>query len=125
MPNWKKVVVSGSDASLNSLTAPSITGFLYGTASFALNSFATYGNQGLPKRFIEPADTYYIRPGLQSYTYDMYNFGTLEIDGPTITMPLGSGSISSPGSMIVNELYNAGTINNSGIIQISDLRNLS
>lgn len=36
MPNWKKVIVSGSDAALNSLYAPSITGSLLGTASFAL-----------------------------------------------------------------------------------------
>ena len=51
MPNWKKLIVSGSDASLNSLTvatnvnAQSFTGSLLGTASYALNavsaSFAT------------------------------------------------------------------------------------
>ena len=36
MPNWKKVIVSGSDASLNSLTVSNgITGSLQGTASFA------------------------------------------------------------------------------------------
>jgi len=33
MPNWKKVIVSGSDASLNSLFAPSITGSLTGSVS--------------------------------------------------------------------------------------------
>ncbi len=36
MPNWKKVIVSGSDAALNSLYAPSITGSLLGTASYAI-----------------------------------------------------------------------------------------
>ena len=36
MPNWKKVVVSGSDAALNSLTVTNgITGSLSGTASYA------------------------------------------------------------------------------------------
>ena len=36
MPNWKKVIVSGSDAVLNSLTVSNgITGSLQGTASFA------------------------------------------------------------------------------------------
>ncbi len=36
MPNWKKLVVSGSDASLNSLTVSNgITGSLLGTASNA------------------------------------------------------------------------------------------
>jgi hypothetical protein len=46
MPNWKKVIVSGSDASLNSLNVTAgVTGSLFGTASFATNatsaSFAT------------------------------------------------------------------------------------
>jgi len=38
MPNWKKIIVSGSDAALNSLYAPSITGSLLGTASFATSA---------------------------------------------------------------------------------------
>ena len=39
MPNWKKVIVSGSDASLNSLNVSAgITGSLFGTASWANNS---------------------------------------------------------------------------------------
>ena len=44
MPNWRKLIVSGSDASLNSLnvtqnvTAQSFTGSLFGTASFAISA---------------------------------------------------------------------------------------
>jgi hypothetical protein len=41
MPNWKKVVVSGSDALLNSVTASftgSLTGALIGTSSWATNT---------------------------------------------------------------------------------------
>jgi hypothetical protein len=39
MPNWKKIIVSGSDASLNSLVVSNgITGSLFGTASFAISS---------------------------------------------------------------------------------------
>lgn len=45
MPSWRKVIVSGSDASLNSLYSPNITGSLHGTASYATqalsSSFAT------------------------------------------------------------------------------------
>lgn len=43
MPNWKKVILSGSTASLNSLTVTNgITGSLFGTASVAVTaSFAT------------------------------------------------------------------------------------
>jgi hypothetical protein len=51
MPSWKKVILSGSDASLNSLsvttnvTATSFTGSLLGTASFASTaSFVTGSN---------------------------------------------------------------------------------
>ena len=43
MPNWKKVIVSGSDAALNSLIVTSgVTGSLLGTASTA--SFVTGSN---------------------------------------------------------------------------------
>ena len=39
MPNWKKVIVSGSNASLNSLTVSNgITGSLFGTASYAISA---------------------------------------------------------------------------------------
>jgi hypothetical protein len=39
MPNWKKVITSGSDASLNSLTVVNgITGSLFGTSSWAVSS---------------------------------------------------------------------------------------
>ncbi len=36
MPSWRKVITSGSNASLNSLYAPSITGSLLGTSSYAI-----------------------------------------------------------------------------------------
>ena len=41
MPSWKKLITSGSDAELNSLYAPSITGSLHGTASWAQNSISS------------------------------------------------------------------------------------
>lgn len=46
MPNWKKVIVSGSDAALNSLTVTNgITGSLYGTSSWAeASETASYVN---------------------------------------------------------------------------------
>ena len=45
MPSWKKVIISGSNAELSSLNAPSITGSLQGTASFARTaSFVTGSN---------------------------------------------------------------------------------
>lgn len=46
MPNWRKLIVSGSDATLNSLNVINgITGSLYGTASWAENSItSSYSN---------------------------------------------------------------------------------
>jgi hypothetical protein len=54
MPNWKKVITSGSNASLNSLsvdtniTAQSFTGSLFGTSSFALTASYIEGGGGTP-----------------------------------------------------------------------------
>ena len=52
MPSWKKVIVSGSDAALNSLTVSNgITGSLFGTASYATSASqaitASYANFAL------------------------------------------------------------------------------
>jgi hypothetical protein len=47
MPNWRKVIVSGSDASLNSLTvatyvsASSFTGSHFGTSSYAIQALSS------------------------------------------------------------------------------------
>ena len=39
MPNWRKIILSGSTANLNSLTVTNgITGSLFGTASWAVNA---------------------------------------------------------------------------------------
>jgi hypothetical protein len=40
MPSWRKVITSGSNASLSSLYAPSITGSLQGTASYATTALS-------------------------------------------------------------------------------------
>ena len=54
MATWKKVVVSGSNAELNTLRATSVTASLFGTASYAVNaltslssSFATTASYAL------------------------------------------------------------------------------
>lgn len=46
MPSWKKVIISGSDAALNSLTVTNgITGSLFGTASFATTAATASNSQ--------------------------------------------------------------------------------
>ena len=52
MPSWKKVIISGSNAALNSLTVSNgITGSLFGTASWAVSASqaitASYANFAL------------------------------------------------------------------------------
>ena len=54
MPNWKKVIVSGSNASLNSLTVDNgITGSLFGTASFAVSA-----SQAITSSFITSSNVF-------------------------------------------------------------------
>lgn len=143
MPSWKKVITSGSDASLNTLT---VQNGLFGTASWALTSSYTLltvtssvsasysdytvsssyahtssvnlSNEGLPKRFITPGEEYNVKAGLQSYLDTMYNYGTLNIEQATITLPLGNTFVNNEGQIVVEDLYNVGTINNSGTIII-------
>lgn len=38
MPSWKKIIISGSDAALNTVTAIAFTGSLFGTGSWAVSS---------------------------------------------------------------------------------------
>ena len=48
MPSWKKVIISGSNAALNSLTVTNgITGSLFGTASWAVSSSNSQNAQDL------------------------------------------------------------------------------
>jgi hypothetical protein len=136
MPNWKKLITSGSDASLNTLavsntlTAPNIFGDLTGTASYAITashyvtssyaqtSSVVLSNEGLPKRFIQPNENYEIKPGLQAYLDNMYNYGTLNIYSASVSLPLGNTFITNEGQLVVEDLYNVGTINNQGTIII-------
>ena len=57
MPSWKKVIVSGSDATLNSLIVSNgITGSLQGTASFAITaSFVTSASRAVSSSFATTA----------------------------------------------------------------------
>ena len=56
MPSWKKVIISGSDAALNSLTVTNgITGSLFGTASFSTSaSYAASTSQAVTASYINP-----------------------------------------------------------------------
>ena len=76
MPNWKKVITSGSAGELSSLFAPSITGSLLGTASYAITS-------SLPLLGIVTASSF----------MEMITF--TKGDGSTFQITLSTGSVAS------------------------------
>lgn len=84
MPNWKKVVVSGSDAVLNSVTASftgSLTGSLFGTASFATSaSQAISSSRATSASFASTAS--YVNPLNQAVIIT----GSLTVSGSTGTV---------------------------------------
>ena len=112
MPSWKKVITSGSNASLNSLYAPSITGSLLGTASYATQALsASYapstpafpytgsakitGSLGVTGSFttqvsnitaLEITDT--VRK-----IYDLPGVNSIDINGRTLFDSTGAGSL--------------------------------
>ena len=68
MPSWKRVIVSGSDASLNTLTVSNgITGSLFGTASWATNAL-TANNGGVTQLLAGPNVTLSPTNGLGQVT---------------------------------------------------------
>jgi hypothetical protein len=82
MPNWKKIIVSGSDASLNTLVVSNgITGSLLGTASFAISSSravtASYAlNGGVTQLFAGSNVTLSPTTGLGQVTISSTGAGT-------------------------------------------------
>jgi hypothetical protein len=54
MPNWKKVIVSGSDAALNSLNVTNgVTGSLFGTASYSISA-----SQAITSSFVTASNVF-------------------------------------------------------------------
>jgi hypothetical protein len=111
MPNWKKVIVSGSDASLNSLNVVNgITGSLFGTSSYASNAdlldglnstvFATTGsNTFTGAQIISSSLTVFTGSVIEfQVTNTGTKIGNLITDVHTITGSVGvSGSITATG----------------------------
>ena len=85
MPNWKKVVVSGSDAVLNSVTA-SFTGSLTG----ALTGTASYATQALSASYAPGGGAAFPFTGSARITGSLNIIGTTTITGSLLI----SGSIS-------------------------------
>lgn len=110
MPNWRKVITSGSDASLNTLNVINgITGSLQGSASYALTaSFATSGGTpGGANTTIQFNDTSTFS-GSGNFTFNKTTntvnlTGSLLVTGSTNTL----GTVTVSGSVGINTTADA------------------
>lgn len=99
MPNWKKLLVSGSDASLNSLTVVNgITGSLFGTSSWAVSA-----SNALTASSVNPLNQNVSINGALNVT------GSFNVSGSTgnvftanVDTIVFTGSLSQSGSVNVN-----------------------
>ena len=91
MPNWKRIVVSGSDATLNTLTVSNgITGSLFGTASFATQALsASYAPSAVGATF--PFTGSAIISGSLTVTGSLNNNGRINVGGVYAYSPTSSG----------------------------------
>ena len=99
MPNWKKLIYSGSDAALNNVSANSITGSLFGTASYAISASYAPIPPGVGSQWTSSAADIY------------YNIGNVGIN--TIS-PAYNLDVS--GSAIVRSKLRVGNVGSNGTI---------
>ena len=104
MPNWKKLIYSGSDAALNNVSANSITGSLFGTASYAISaSYAINANNALTASYINPLEQ------------DIQLTGSLIVDeGYIANFPTNSINLTIPpgyNALLIGPIYNSASIN--------------
>jgi hypothetical protein len=86
MPNWKKVIVSGSDATLSSVTATAgFTGSLQGTASYATQALsASWAPGGGGVTINNNTDNYLVTATGTANTLN--GEATLQFDGNTLAV---------------------------------------
>ena len=89
MPNWKRIVVSGSDATLNTLTVSNgITGSLFGTSSFATQALSASFAPSTPAF---PFTGSAIVSGSLTVTGSLNNNGRINVGGVYAYSPTSSG----------------------------------
>lgn len=105
MPSWKKVIISGSDAVLNTVQATSFTGSLFGTASYAVQALsASWAPGGAAFPFTGSARI----TGSLVVTGPITSSGDISVNGMTI----GRGKLNYASNTIVGN--SAFTSNSSG-----------
>ena len=115
MPNWKKIILSGSTANLNSLTVTNgITGSLFGTASYVLPTFisASAAASGFGISIANNIDNYIVTAtgtsgSLNGESSLTFNGTTL---GVGVTTPFASVKAHIKGILGVENGSTAGTL---------------
>ena len=123
MPSWKKVIVSGSDATLNSLVVNSgVTGSLQGTASWAVSASQAVSSSYAPTAtnvFIQDGNSFGAQATLG--TNDTQNLA-FETSGSTRMFISSSGLVGIGTTTPVSTLDVNGTGRFTSIIETSSLR---
>jgi hypothetical protein len=90
-----------------------------GVGIVTISSFGSGSTiNNLSPRFILSDSEYIISEGSQTEVYDLYNYGTLTLQPGTVILPLGTSSITNDPLLTIEKVfYNAGVVNNGGIIQ--------
>ena len=130
MPSWKRVIVSGSNAALNSLTVSNgITGSLFGTASFATTALSSsFATNALTASFVAISSTntdatHYLHFGNLASGADNVEVDTnLTYNPGTNRLALGAGSTQSFGG---NSKFEMGTdctmtLGKSNVLRVGD-----
>jgi hypothetical protein len=125
MPSWKRVIISGSDAALNSLTVTNgITGSLLGTASLATNAvntaFASVAGKTIQEN-TEGTGNYYMMMtptavGGDGRSYNTSNQGTIvyyDVDNETLFSKFFDGALNGNASTATTASNVNVTANNS------------
>jgi len=111
MPSWKKVITSGSDASLNSLTVVNgITGSLFGTASYAVSASQALTASYAPNIYISGSITNVNAIDFNTTVDYTLAEGRLGWDTGTGTLQLGlqGGNVTyALGEQLYQKCYNA------------------
>ena len=122
MPNWKKLITSGSDASLNSLTVTNgITGSLFGTASYAISASYLSGYVS-PFPFTGSA----IITGSLGVTGSVSILGSIYLSSGSIINDSGSNLVLAPPtalpgqSLVIRPTVATWAITSSGFIVYGD-----
>ena len=125
MPNWRKVITSGSDASLNTLTVSNgITGSLLGTASYAIQALSA--SYSLTSSYVNTLNQDVLINGslnvTSSFTASGFNYPTIDGLEFQALQTNGAGSLSfGDVSTIYETIYNgeATTLTKGTIVYIS------